>query len=66
MAETALYVAFFMNGRYADSGKASAIIADTDAKFLTAAFVPHDACAVCGGFGCARNTATTFHVFCRL
>ena len=51
---------------HADSGKASAIIAATDAKFLTAAFVSRGACAACGGFGCARNTATTFHVFCRL
>ena len=49
-----------------DSGKASAITAATGAKFLTAASVSRGACAACGGFGCARNTATTFHVFYRL
>ena len=37
-----------------------------DAKFLTAALVSCRACAACRGFGCARNTATTFHVLYRL
>ena len=56
----------FSSCRTLDSGKASAITAATDTKFLTAAFVSRGAYAACGGFGCARNTATTFHVFCRL
>ena len=51
---------------FAGFGKASAITAATDAKFLRAASVSRGACAACGGFGCARNTATTFHVLCRL
>ena len=48
------------------SSKASAITAATDAKFLTTASVSRGGCAACGGFGGARNTATTFHVLCRL
>jgi len=48
-----------------DFGKASAITAATDVKFLTAASVSRRACAACGGFGCTRNTAT-FHVLYRL
>jgi hypothetical protein len=46
--------------------EASAITAGADAKFLTTAFVSRGAFAACGGFGCARNSSTTFHVFCRL
>jgi len=38
-------------------------MAATDAKFLTAAFVSRGACAACGGFGTARNSAAAFHVF---
>jgi hypothetical protein len=49
-----------------NSGKASATTAATDVRFLTAASVSRGACAACGGFGCARDTATTFHVLCRL
>jgi len=52
--------------RTLESGKATAITAATDAKFLTAAYVSRGACAASGGFGCARNTATTFHVLYRL
>jgi len=51
---------------YPGFGQASAITAGTDAKFLTAASGSRGACAACGLFGCARNTATTFHVLCRL
>jgi hypothetical protein len=32
-------------------------------KFLTTASVSRGACAACGGFGTARNTAAAFHVF---
>jgi hypothetical protein len=55
-----------MTEPYAGFRKASAITAATDAKFLTAAFVSCGASAACGGFGCARNTGTTFHVLYRL
>jgi hypothetical protein len=51
---------------FAGFGKASAITAATDAKFLTAAFVSRGAFAACGEFGCFRNPPTTFHVLCRL
>lgn len=47
-------------------GKASAITAAIDAKFLVTASVSGRACAACGGFGGARYTATTFHVLGRL
>ena len=49
-----------------DSGKAGVTTAATDAKFLTGASVSCCACAACGGFGCALNTATTLHVLYRL
>ena len=55
-----------MTVAFAGFGKASALTAATDAKFLTAAFVSCGACAASGGFGGASNTATTFHVLCRL
>jgi len=46
--------------------KVSAIIASTDARFLTVAPVFCGACAACGGFRRLRNTAATFHILCRL
>jgi hypothetical protein len=50
------------HARTPDSGKARAIPAATDAKFLTATSVSRGAC----GSGRACNTATTFHVLYRL
>ena len=55
-----------MTAPFTGFGKAIAITATTGAKFLTAALVSRRACAACRGFGCARNTATTFHVLYRL
>ena len=49
-----------------DCGKVTASTAAAKAKFLTAACFSRVARAVCGGFRCARTTATTFDIFYRL
>ena len=60
-----VWIAFFVTVPYAGFRKGSAIAAASDAKFLTAASGSRSACAACGGFGCARSTATAFHVLYR-
>ena len=57
---------FFVTMPFTGFGKASAITAATDAKFLTTAFVSRRACVACGAFGGACYTATTFHILYRL
>ena len=48
-----------------DCGKVAATTAAAKAKFLTAACFSFVARAVCGGFRCARTTATTFDILYR-